>query len=265
MFLEDAKKVMRKEGIAFTEVETLKGSCKAKGLSVGEGSVRPTIYEKSISEMCESDFLDFIKSALENVPTLDTSIARDKDFIFEHAVTCIRHQTDDDVSVKWDAYGDLEEYVRINLGSDVAGNDVSFVATKELLKAADIDEDELKMAARKNLKDTVVIKGMTEIIREMMGNEETALPDMNEVMYVATTESKTNGAAVMVLKDVLQEFCESHGLDSIYIIPSSLHEVIITSTRMPIVDVDRMIREVNETEVDPWERLSDHVYIFAAA
>ena len=69
----------------------------------------------------------------------------------------------------------------------------------------------------------------------------------------------------MLLGDVLTEFCKDHGLDSICIIPSSKHEILLVKGAMDRVEIDAMIREVNETQVAEQDRLSDHGYWFTAA
>ena len=47
-------------------------------------------------------------------------------------------------------------------------------------------------------------------------------------------------------------------------IPSSIHEVILTGfvPGMDLSMMDKMVQEVNRTQVAPEERLSDHIYIY---
>ena len=262
MTLEEAKRTLENAGIKVQEVDTLKGSCKVAGLSLGEGPVRPTLYDQTVEEMTEEELVQFALRAMEQIPEVDISFARDKDFILNHCVSCIRHRTDDERAVKWEVYGDLEEYVRINLGNDDNNNNVSTVVTNELLESAGVSKEELRIFARKNLKATVRIQSMSEVLRGFMTED---IPETEDIMYVASNESRVNGAAVMLLESVLKDFCIQHGLESIYIIPSSLHEVILTSAKMPLCEVDSMIRDVNSSQVDPWDQLSDHVYTFVAA
>ncbi len=81
-------------------------------------------------------------------------------------------------------------------------------------------------------------------------------------MYVMTTGAP-GGAVSMLDEEKLNEFCE-HIESDIYIIPSSINEVILvpreenTGTAM----FDRMICEINDSELDAVDVLSDHVYCF---
>ena len=61
---------------------------------------------------------------------------------------------------------------------------------------------------------------------------------------------------------VVKKFADKVGQD-IYIIPSSIHEVIlIPAMGWDTKEIDEMIREVNRTQLDPVEILSDHVYVY---
>ena len=69
----------------------------------------------------------------------------------------------------------------------------------------------------------------------------------------------------MFYEDALSELCEKIGTD-LYILPSSVHEVIAVSSELGTPDeLSQMVREVNGSQVAPEEQLSDHVYKFEAA
>ena len=80
-------------------------------------------------------------------------------------------------------------------------------------------------------------------------------------MYVLTNDVKYYGAACILYDGVLKEFAESAGRD-LYILPSSVHEVILLPD-MGYEDVDmlkKMVCEVNDTQLSPDEVLSDTIY-----
>ena len=86
------------------------------------------------------------------------------------------------------------------------------------------------------------------------------LPEVDELMYVASNKERCNGASVMLLDDVLDGFCRDHNLDSMLIIPSSVHEILFVVRDVDPHEIDLMIGEVNESTVSEMDRLSDHVY-----
>ena len=82
-----------------------------------------------------------------------------------------------------------------------------------------------------------------------------------EALYVLTNSSRVNGAACMLYDNLLGSFAEVIHAD-LYILPSSIHEVIL----LPKIntfnksDLLNMVREVNEQGVAEDEVLSDNVY-----
>lgn len=265
MLLTEAKAVIENAGFVVNEVETLKGSCIIPGLSIGEGSVKPTIYGRTVADMDEKELLRFIHNAMDQLPEFDPSKMFTKEYILDHCISCVRHQTDDEKAVKWSVYGDLEEYVRVDLGHNDSGSAMSVVVTESLLESTGIKPEELREYARKNLKGCVVIKSMGDVLSSLMGMPaDPFIPASDNLMYVATTTAMLHGASVMLLDDVLTEFCFLHHLKSVYIIPSSLHEVLLIPADQDMDIINNMIQEVNLSEVDETDRLSDHVYLFTA-
>jgi len=83
-------------------------------------------------------------------------------------------------------------------------------------------------------------------------------------MYVLSNQDKINGAACILYPDLLLEFAEGLGRD-LYIIPSSIHEVILVPAleEQEHESLSKMVREVNSTQVEEEEVLADHVYFFS--
>lgn len=83
-------------------------------------------------------------------------------------------------------------------------------------------------------------------------------------MYVLTNCEKKYGAACMVYEDVLEMFAQQHNSD-IYIIPSSVHELILIpcTSGMDKENIKDMVKEVNATQVPKEEILSDEVYLYS--
>lgn len=82
-------------------------------------------------------------------------------------------------------------------------------------------------------------------------------------MYVLSNNSRYYGAACILYKDLLKKFAESHDAD-IYILPSSVHEMILLPDRggEDPVKLAEMVRDVNDTQLSPEEVLSDSVYYY---
>ena len=68
----------------------------------------------------------------------------------------------------------------------------------------------------------------------------------------------------MLYESVLERFAMEFNSD-LYILPSSVHEVILIpcSLSPTIEELTCMVREINRTEVSETERLSDQVYHYS--
>ncbi len=83
-------------------------------------------------------------------------------------------------------------------------------------------------------------------------------------LYVLTNHRKINGAAVILYPDMLEELAKRFS-GGFYIIPSSVHEVLLLKEEeIGEERLNEMVREVNETQVEPEEVLTDHVFYYSS-
>ena len=162
--------------------------------------------------------------------------------------------------------------VVVGTGADGIG---SITIRNEHMEQWGVTVDEIHEMAMKNTKEIlpVTVQTMTEVMREMFGSDgmpeemaEMMFSDMplNQQMFIISNKSKVNGAASMFYEDTLSELADKIGT-SLYILPSSVHEVIAVSTDMGTPEaLAGMVREVNGGQVAPEEQLSDHVDKFDA-
>lgn len=132
----------------------------------------------------------------------------------------------------------------------------------------EINEKDLYKIAMENTPKILnyELRNMNEIIKEMISEDVFKEIDDTSAkikMYVLTNSQKVNGAACILYDGILADFASKHGKD-LYILPSSVHEVILVIDEDDIckADLDNMVREVNRVEVDEGDVLSDHAYIF---
>lgn len=157
---------------------------------------------------------------------------------------------------------------------------VYFVSVKEmefasilihdnLLEKWGVTEEELYSCAMQNtpLLFPENILPMSEVLKDMLSVEampEEAFAVIEDTIYVATNQSKIFGAAVLLYPRFLEHEAEALGRN-FYIIPSSVHEVLIIPAEKIEQDADElleMVKEVNTTQVSDEEVLSDNVYYY---
>jgi len=80
-------------------------------------------------------------------------------------------------------------------------------------------------------------------------------------MTVVTNGVGVNGAAAIFYPGVMEKMAEIAKGD-FFILPSSLHETIVLPDNgaMTAKELEAMVTEINATQVEPWDRLTDQVY-----
>lgn len=108
-------------------------------------------------------------------------------------------------------------------------------------------------------------QSMGELLEDALGDD--YFPAENSVpMYVLSNVKKYLGAVAILYDSILSTIGERIA-DDFYILPSSVHEVIIVPAdiRIDKRDLQSMVKEINETQVSPEEVLSDKVYYYERA
>lgn len=102
-----------------------------------------------------------------------------------------------------------------------------------------------------------------ELIEEAINSMRASVPDML-TQYVLTTKDKRYGAAAMLSAELLNEVSGKLGGNDLFIMPSSVHEIIVCRAEGSPATFEEMIRSVNTSQVKPEERLSDRLFYFDA-
>ena len=146
--------------------------------------------------------------------------------------------------------------------SDDIGISTALVTNQEL-KAWEISINELLLAARENTPRLFPAQmiDMEEMIKKAgicLSEDESSIP-----MYIMTNQQEVNGASVLLYDNVLETFANNKRTD-FYILPSSIHEVIL----VPANRIDNpselfdMVVDANKTVVALGDILSDSVYYY---
>ena len=130
-----------------------------------------------------------------------------------------------------------------------------------------VDDDELYEAAKKNTARLLPVeyKPMSDTLEDLMPGSGEELTDGIPDMLVLSNASKTFGAAAIIYDGVQEALAKRVG-GSYYVLPSSVHELLILPATDERIDknLDAMVKEVNANEVPDGEVLSDHCYFYDA-
>lgn len=136
--------------------------------------------------------------------------------------------------------------------------------TDSILEAMGLSKEEAIQIAIDNGKGDVTLQDMLSLLLDMgvdMGIDIDDIDSLEAPMYVLSNKNKLNGAVAMLYSEYLDKVCDKFDSDNVYIIPSSIHEVIVVNAKdIDPRDVNDMIAEVNNTTVEPEEILSYKLY-----
>lgn len=247
---------------------------------VGDMSVTPSIYINDLYERyIDSENLeqvlnyaaDRIEQGFEQVPNTSHLLDFDhaKDNIFMQVVNSEQNKELLE-TLPHREFQDLSIIYRWLVNKDKEGI-ASIIVTNNLAAQLGMQEEQLHALAEVNTKVLLppTIRSMQEVIFEILTKDgmpqELAEMMMQETtddreMYVISNEQGINGAASMLYEEGLHDLAMKLESD-LYILPSSLHEVIAVSTTAGDPnELAKMVADINMDQVSIEERLSNQVY-----
>lgn len=140
--------------------------------------------------------------------------------------------------------------------------------TNEVMKKWNVTTIELMDYAIKNTKSWFPekISDLTEIISPFLGDEDICDLEKETSEYnikVLSNSCRINGATAILYDNVINDLAEKFESD-IYILPSSIHEVLILPSKNEdkFEELKETVQHVNRVAVSKEEYLSDTVYLY---
>ena len=165
-------------------------------------------------------------------------------------------------------HGDFAAYYAINLKENEEGVG-SIPVTISMMNEWGVSVEQIQAdAMTADRKRGATLMDMNEIIKSMIFgeepenllNEKMDMEAMENPMFCLTNKAKMNGASLLLQEDIRKQIGECLGSDY-FVIPSSIHEVLILPDNgiFQVPELNAMVQEVNETQVERQEQLSDKV------
>lgn len=135
------------------------------------------------------------------------------------------------------------------------------VSTKDLLSLAQKNTPFLLSSCCDSLAE-LLLPALEQLPMREQSDTKSAFASTSLVpMYVLTNQQRFLGACCILYDDVLKEIAERLDCD-LYILPSSIHEVILMPVTVTesVLALSQMVCDINQSEVSAEEVLSDHIY-----
>lgn len=222
-----------------------------------DSNLAPTIYleefyQKYLQGQQVPDLADSICNIYQEIrvkKTCDCQNLFDFNHVKEHIVyKLIRRDANEELlkQIPYEPFLDLAVVYYIQIDNTRFGS-AAIQIRNEHLRYWRVEKEEIQRLAEKNTPRIYPVQ-IQQIVR---------------FMYVATNQQCSLGAAVMRYPNLWEKVRGMIGED-FYILPSSIHEVILVpeSFGMEPERMAEMVKEINQIGVAPEEVLSDSVYYF---
>ena len=254
--LERVKKLLENDGIKFLETKVFKDGVEKKAIAAGEGTCKLTIYEDTfINSDTDEKIMDFICSSLKTVP--EKSVVENWfswDYAKEHVRLVLRPRSiiDDGKFIKHQINDNLEFTFRIFIENG------TIQLTCPYLKEWNIEEEELYHIALTNTVNDTVLVSMAAVLCM----EEDEFSELDFPMSIITNSEKRYGASSILNTEELEKIAKKYD-DDLYVIPSSLHECMISlAGKNSYESLKRIIKEGNKTQILPKDFLADYPFYY---
>lgn len=238
-------------------------------------NVSPTFYVDDLYDQYENGEISFeecfekivreVRKTFDNLPDLhleqfnDFSKVKDK-ILYKLINTAANEELLKDVP--YETVNDLSKIFFVNVSEKVG--EMAFTIRNEHMSAWGITAEDISSAADANMPQMggetfMSLAHMINQLNEIQIVDESE--DTESTTFVLSNRDRVFGAAAALYTGEIQRLAERREAD-IYIIPSSIHEVLllVDSEETDAEDIKKTILDVNEAQVAPEERLSNNLY-----
>jgi hypothetical protein len=106
---------------------------------------------------------------------------------------------------------------------------------------------------------------VTKSLYQLMLDEKEEDAGEYEFIFILTNKNNCNGAVTILYRDALKHFAQEKQVQEVFILPSSLHEVMLVPRYFDLwsgKELKEMVEEINQMEVPVGEVLSDNIYVY---
>lgn len=269
---------MREKGYEAKVTTVTKNSVEFQAISLAFSSkmgihVYGSEFERMLENLSEKEIVDALLSVYEKAKQEDSACCTnltkemsEKSFLLENVYLGLQKKTNEEIVKKfYPDFNDLEGYLYLRAPGENGAFYTMNITSSHLTKAG-ITEEELWEVAEKNTRSEAKIQNIFDFMDKSLDIPSNEVLEVDFPMYTLTNEILMKGAAAVLCKSLLSDFAKEQNAKRIFVLPSSIHEVILLPddgkyTEEDICWMNETVRIANATDLEPQEVLSDRVYI----
>lgn len=287
-FIDEVKEIMEEDYLINVSPVKKNNETELTGLSARkpDSNIAPTIYlEQLYADYLKGTTFESIVEETVRVLTdgqvsfdINLEMLDSYDYVKDKLMLKLINYERNEAFLKkvpYKPFLDLAIVFYIMVGNSKYG-DGSIIVNNDIYKEWNVEMEKMYADALQNTKSSlgIYIKDIWSVLKDIlqksgredenraMEEEYGGLTETN--MYVVTNNYYCMGASVLLYDDVFKSLSESCDGD-LYVIPSSIHELVVlpaTGERDDSEGLLKMIKEVNDTSVPGGEILSDNLYFY---
>lgn len=179
----------------------------------------------------------------------------------EHITIALQRASDENLVKRPCDLDGIEQYLVLQGEKDGSCYTVKVVPI--ILSNVGIDEKTAWDTALENLGADTQLTSLGKILADIMDKQYDGSMDPDIKFHVITNSHKCKGTACIMNRKALRTFTQKYDTNMLFVLPSSVHEMMLApyDSNFILEDLSAMVKEINETQVAPEERLTDKAYI----
>ena len=228
--------------------------------SVKNPNVGITAYDGLIKKF--TDFADFEKWYIKADISIDASVLSDFDFVCENAFLCNCKDLDKK-RLYYKQVGNTDFYACIRVMID----NTDGLMTAILPNTAFADNiDEIIESATYNTTMQAKFQSMAEFMADKLEIPvDIVKADAPDILIVSNDAKTYGGYITGAMAESIMEYFNEYDATRLVVLPSSIHEMLVAHLRPneTLENYNRIVSEVNETQLAPTEVLSNRAWLLS--
>ena len=254
--------------------DVVKNGVNLRGLTIRQKNSRiaPIIYIDDIlseyeNSVVAADLIENIYSSHQSFDLgCDVEELTNPDFIKERVHIGVQKASDQPLIKRQSIFEGIEQFLFIAGNRSEEGR-WSVKLNPQIVSASGLDVEELWEIGEENTYSEFSIETLADVLSGILNDDTLELGD-SVPMYIVSNKDKLNGASCACDAEHINAWAHERGYSRLCFLPSSTHEMIIvpvSDDSFNLEEMSRRVKEVNETQVQPQDRLTDRAYLIDVA